>query len=73
MTVETSRCREMHFRNSDVHTLTANYNIADGLSIYQEAGDALVELNYQEVTVAIVWSQMEVLLTGYLYRQEQVE
>jgi len=40
MTVETSRCKEMHFRNSDVHTLTANYNIADGLSIYQEAGDA---------------------------------
>ena len=40
MTVETSRCREMHFRNSDIHTLTANYNIADGISIYQEAGDA---------------------------------
>ena len=40
LTVERSRCKSMSFSDIDAHTIQVEYNVADGLSIYQQPGNA---------------------------------
>ena len=40
LTVERSRCKSMSFSDIDAHTILVQYNVADGLSIYQQPGNA---------------------------------
>ena len=40
MTVSKSRCKIFQLEDSDIHTTEVNFNVADGLSIYQTAGTA---------------------------------
>ena len=40
LTVERSRCKSMSFSDIDAHTISVQYNVADGLSIYQQPGNA---------------------------------
>ena len=40
MTLSSSRCKEIIFEDVDSHTVNISYNLADGLSIYQQAGTA---------------------------------
>jgi hypothetical protein len=40
LTVERSRCKSMQFSDIDAHTIQVEYNVADGLSVYQQPGNA---------------------------------